>query len=207
MVHDDARTPGFENTQSWEDAPVGENLLTKMFAPYAIWAQTTTPPFTGYSTAGPLSANDLRFISVKAGVLPGATSTPPPNGGLPPPALTINPGNSIVTPIAAATLHQETVTYQNTGGSSMTLTLDSTLHDITPAEVCSFTTSVETGATVDPNNLNMFHLPGNGKVVVVYSVTPQSAVGTDILAKHTIQVDKGMYGINTQDIDFTLTIN
>tara|TARA_R110000851_G_scaffold52364_12_gene124673 strand:+ start:6169 stop:8577 length:2409 start_codon:yes stop_codon:yes gene_type:complete len=207
MQHGAATTLSFENTQSWEDTPSGASLLTKMFAPYALWTQTTTPPFSGYSTSGPLSANDLRFVSVSAGNLPGAASIPPPNGGLPPPALTIDPGSIIAKAIATGALHQESVTYENTGGQTMTLTFNSTLHGIIPGEVWSYTTSAQTGAAVDVNNPNMFHLPGAGKVVVVYSVTPQSAIGTDILAKHTIQVDKGMYGINTQDTEFTLTLN
>jgi hypothetical protein len=207
MQHGAATIPSFENTQSWEDQPGGPNLLTKMFAPYAVWTETTTPPFTGYSTSGPLSANDIRFVSVSAGNLPGASSIPPPNGGLPPPQLTIDPGWIIAKPIATGVLHEESVTYENTGGQNLTLTFNPTLHDITPTEAWGLTYAPQTGATVDTNNPTMFHLPGGGKVVVVYSVTPQSAAGTDILAKHTIQIDKGMYGINTQNTEFTLTLN
>ena len=206
MKHDTGNTKSFESGKTWTEAPTGENLLSHMFSPYATWTETVTPPFTGYTTSGPVSADDIYFISLVPGVIPGATSTPPTNQLPDPPALTIDPVSPIADPALAGNPYTKGITYTNTGGSSMTLAFANNLHDIVAdnGETWSWTFSGFTGGA--HMGMNGYILPATSSVGITYNLTALGGIAGDIInGSHLHQIDAGGYGITSDSIIFNIT--
>ena len=207
MKHDAGNTKSFESGKTWTEAPTGENLLSHMFSPYATWTETVSPPFSGYTSTGPVSADDIYFISLVPGVLPGSSSTPPPNQLPVAPILTIDPLSPIADPASTGVLYTKGVTYTNTGGSSMTLDFANNLHDITTTggETWSWSQSGLSGGTTS-TTVGRYNIPAGGIVGITYELTaPTGTAGDIITGSHLYQIDAGGYGITSDSVVFNIT--
>jgi hypothetical protein len=207
LKHAANTAPTFIHNSSWDATPTGDGLLGQLFSPFAVYTKSISPPLTGYTSNGPISADDIRFISIEPGVLPGQKSTPPPGGTIPAPELTVTP-DEVIKAVARNVQNVENIVYENTGGGQITVSLNTTLHDVTLGEIWTVEfNTLAGGATIHPDGGFKYILPANGSVTMTYKVTPAGNAGEEADAKHLIQVDKGVYGISTQNTTFSLTIN
>ena len=192
--------------------PTGDSLMKRLFANGSTDFPDFAPidPTTGLATNfGPLSTNDIMFISLVEGFKANdAKSAGATNPFRSPPLFRVHEPTPVQRAITSGGLRTFSLTAGNAGDAPMMFSYENNVEDLTgPTSTVNFAYDVVKTTAARVGASNQWILQKGDVVITTYQMTPTS---TGVITyTHQLQTDYIGFppGVETEDIDFIITVN